>query len=107
MTKQEPDTIRECADATRAHLEVLYNRSASTRKSQRNGILGDVLEGMEITATKLECLLKEKEHFPHDVCPGCGKPSIPLEGVPDQTGRGCGQCGREWFEDLSKPARSN
>ena len=28
----------------------------------------------------------------------------PLEGVPDQTGRGCGQCGREWFEDMSRPA---
>ncbi|MGB9407634.1 MAG: hypothetical protein WCA89_08860 [Terracidiphilus sp.] len=45
-----------------------------------------------------------KEHFPHDVCPGCSKPSIPLEGVPDQSGRGCGACGRERFEDLSKPA---
>ena len=45
-----------------------------------------------------------KEYFPHDVCPGCGKPSVPLEGVPDQTGRGCGQCGREWFEDMSRPA---
>ena len=45
-----------------------------------------------------------KEHFPHDFCPECGKLSIPLEGVPDQSGRGCGQCGREWFEDLSRPA---
>ena len=67
----------------------------------------------EHAARAMECLAAHieqattKEHFPHDVCPGCGKPSIPLEGVPDQTGRGCGQCGLEWFEDLSKPARSN
>ena len=47
------------------------------------------------------------EHFQHDICPGCGKPSIPLEGTPDQSRRGCGQCGREWFEDLSKaPTRA-
>jgi hypothetical protein len=47
-----------------------------------------------------------KEYFPHDVCPGCGKPSVPLEGVPDQSGRGCGQCGREWFEDMSRPEQT-
>ena len=45
-----------------------------------------------------------REYFAHDVCPGCGKPSIPLEGVPDQSGRYCGVCGHEWFEDLSRPA---
>lgn len=44
------------------------------------------------------------EHFEHDACPGCGRPSVPLEGVPDQSGHGCGVCGREWFEDLNRPA---
>ena len=46
------------------------------------------------------------EYFAHDVCPGCGRASLPLEGVPDQSGRGCGQCGREWVEDLDRPART-
>ena len=50
--------------------------------------------------------LKIKEHFPHDVCPECGAASVPLEGVPDQSGRGCPMCEMEWFEDLSKtPAK--
>ena len=29
------------------------------------------------------------EHYEHDDCPKCGKPSVPYEGVPDQTLRGC------------------
>jgi hypothetical protein len=58
------------------------------------------LEGIHMDTSKVT------EHFEHDTCPGCGKPSIPLEGVPDQSGRGCGQCGREWVEDLSRPART-
>lgn len=45
----------------------------------------------------------KKERFPHDVCPECGTPSVPLEKVPDQSLRGCPKCGEEWFEDLTKP----
>ena len=42
------------------------------------------------------------EHFSHDICPRCGAASVPLENVPDQSGRGCPACGSEWFEDLSQ-----
>lgn len=40
------------------------------------------------------------EHFEHDDCPECGEPSVPLEKVPDQSLRGCPDCGHAWFEDL-------
>jgi hypothetical protein len=70
----------------------------------------DTILGEELTLADEDCglgcrcALRVVEHFAHDVCPGCGNPSTPLEGVPDQSGRGCGQCGREWFEDLGLPA---
>lgn len=44
------------------------------------------------------------ERYPHDVCPKCGAPSVPFEGVPDQSLRGCLVCSHEWFEDLTRPA---
>ena len=44
-----------------------------------------------------------KEHFEHDDCCKCGIPSVPAEGVPDQTLRGCTKCGDVWFEDLGEP----
>ena len=44
-----------------------------------------------------------KEHFEHDVCPKCGGPSVPFEGVADQAFRGCRSCDHEWFENLNEP----
>lgn len=41
------------------------------------------------------------EYFDHDDCPKCGKPIFPLEGVPDQTLRGCENCEHVWWEDLN------
>ena len=66
----------------------------------------DAAFNSKLKATEAEPAATIKEYFPHDICPGCGKPSVPLEGVPDQSGRGCGQCGREWFEDMSRPAQT-
>ena len=43
------------------------------------------------------------ENYEHDDCPKCGTPSVPYEGVPDQSFRGCENCGHEWFEDLTLP----
>lgn len=45
---------------------------------------------------------KTNEHFRHDVCPKCGQPYVPAEKVPDQTLRGCRECGEVWTEDLSR-----
>jgi hypothetical protein len=42
-----------------------------------------------------------QEHFKHDACPECGAASLPAEKVPDQTLRGCPNCGHTWFEDLN------
>lgn len=44
---------------------------------------------------------KVQEHYKHDDCQNCGTPSVPAEDVPDQSLRGCPNCGRTWFEDLS------
>jgi len=65
---------------------------------------GNINQDAELFVRESKPTATIKEYFPHDICPGCSKPSIPLEGVPDQSGRGCCQCGREWFEDLSRPA---
>lgn len=46
---------------------------------------------------------KVQENYEHDDCPECGTPSVPFEGVPDQSFRGCEKCGHEWFEDLTAP----
>lgn len=43
------------------------------------------------------------ERFPHDQCPKCGAASVPFEGIPDQSLRGCPECEHSWFEDLNKP----
>ncbi len=43
------------------------------------------------------------ERFAHDDCLSCNVKSVPVEGVPDQMLRGCGKCGRVWFEDLARP----
>lgn len=61
---------------------------------------GDVelLEAAGVPETKIA------EHFPHDVCPECGSSSVPVEGVPDQTLRGCPKCHHTWTESLSRPA---
>ncbi len=45
------------------------------------------------------------EHFDHDDCPECGTPSVPAEGVPDQTFRACPKCHHTWAEDLSSPPK--
>lgn len=45
-----------------------------------------------------------KEHYPHDICPKCGSVSVPYEGVPDQSLRGCPECKHTWSEDLDRPA---
>lgn len=41
-----------------------------------------------------------REYFDHDTC--CGKPSVPVEGVPDQALRGCVECDSTWVEDLDR-----
>lgn len=48
------------------------------------------------------------EHYEHDDCPLCGTPSVPFEGVSDQSLRGCPNpwCLHGWREDLTaKPKR--
>lgn len=51
------------------------------------------------------CPKRVVEQVEHDDCPNCGTPSIPAEGVPDQSLRGCEDCGEMWFEDLNEPPR--
>ena len=46
-----------------------------------------------------------KEQFKHDVCPECGQPSTPAEGVLDQALRSC-LCGNTWLENLEQPVRT-
>lgn len=46
---------------------------------------------------------KVVEHHQHDVCPRCGTPSVPFDGVPDQALRGCEKCDHEWVENLDEP----
>ena len=101
--------------ALRHYQERRYGTAGGCVESDESGLLCDHFEEAKpLGRVEIDALCERlnlapdaatvKEHFPHDVCPGCGKPSVPLEGVPDQTGRGCGQCGREWVEDLSRPA---
>lgn len=53
--------------------------------------------------SKPDAPAQPKERFTHDVCPNCSTPSVPAEGVPDQTLRGCPKCGHGWSEDLGSP----
>jgi hypothetical protein len=56
MTKKQEQTIRECSEATRSHLTTIHK---NTTEDQRKGVLGDVIEGMQITLSKLTYLLGE------------------------------------------------
>jgi predicted nucleic acid-binding Zn-ribbon protein len=46
--------------------------------------------------------MNHNEEFEHDDCPKCGTPSVPFEGVPNQSLRGCPNCGHDWWENLNE-----
>lgn len=56
----------------------------------------------------LEKLKASVEDFEHDVCPKCGEPSLPAEGVRDQSLCVCSNewCLHEFFEDLTRPVQT-
>ena len=51
-------TINECAEATRMHLAALHKHTSEKR---RRGPVGDVIQGLHITMSKLEYLRDRKE----------------------------------------------
>jgi len=53
------ETLQTCAEATRVHLNHLSRRFTSKQK-----YLNEILDGMEITASKLEHAVEELRHEP-------------------------------------------
>lgn len=74
------------------NLERMLTRLKVSRKTMSNLNKGETMERANVA-----------EHLPHDECHKCGQASVPAEGVPDQTLRGCPQCEDTWLEDLNAP----
>jgi hypothetical protein len=64
MSDSDRQTIQECARATRAHVETIQGFSDANPVNRDEEALTDVVEGMCITATKLEVVLRGDNRKP-------------------------------------------